>query len=203
MPRSQEAFDLLAPDTMAAARPRWRAAAAQPGAAWGGFLIWPSLGAAAITDSNPLQAHGGGPAASGMRLTPRFAAERETGVRATVFYGAADARLYPARPDADQLDGRLGLLHDWAPRRDLIMRLQGELSQARDRLDSPAAITGTRARRPFTTRAAALAASVQKTVSAFFVTLGGGVSRTGFTDGGLRTAAGAPAVSDETRTDLR
>lgn len=203
MPRSQEAFDLLAPDTMADARPRWRAATAQPGAAWGGFLVWPSVGVAAVVDSNPLQAHAGGSAAAGLRLTPHFAAERQSGVHATVVYGAADARLYPARPDADQLDGRIGVLHDWAPRRDLILRLQGDVSQARDTIDSPAAIAGVAARHPLTARVASVAGSVQKTASAFFVTLGGGAAHAGFTEAGLRTTAGTRAISDETRLDLR
>lgn len=57
MPKPQEAFDYLAPDTMAAARPRWRAAAPQAGAASGGSLFWPSIGVGAVADSNPLQSH--------------------------------------------------------------------------------------------------------------------------------------------------
>ena len=94
----------------------------QAGARFGGFLIWPSLGGGALVDSNPLQRHDATSPAAGLRLTPRIVAERTTGVHATAIYGWADARLYPARPDADQLDGRLGVLHDWAPRRDLIVQ---------------------------------------------------------------------------------
>ena len=203
MPKPQDAFDLLAPDTMADAHPRWRGAAAQAGAAWGGFLAWPSLGAGALVDSNPLQRHVANGAATGLRLTPRLVIERESGVHASAFYGAADARLYPARPDADQLDGRIGVLHDWAPRRDLILRLQGELSQARDPLDSRVAVTGTARGDPFTSRTASATASMQKSFEALFVSLGGGVARSTFTGTAVRTTTGAPGLSAETGTEIK
>lgn len=203
MPKPNEALDYLTPSLMAEARPRWQAAAPDAGAAWGGFLVWPSIGAEALVDSNPLQSHDPHGVAPGLQLTPRIVAERESGVHATAFYGAADAELYPARPDADQLDGHVGLLHDWAPRRDLILRLQGDLAQARDAIDSRAAVTGEARGRPFTERAATLAASAQKTFDRLFVTLGGDVVRTSYDDGALRTVTGARAVSDETGADLK
>jgi hypothetical protein len=203
MPKPNEALDYLAPTLMADARPRWQAAAPDAGAASGGFLVWPSAGVEALVDSNPLQLHDPHGAVPGLRLTPRVVAERESGVHATAFYGVADAELYPARPDADQLDGHVGILHDWAPRRDLIFRLQGDVAQARDAVDSRAAVTGTARGRPFTERVATLAASAQKTFDRLFVTFGGDAIRTSYTDGGLRTATGARAVSDQGGTDVQ
>lgn len=203
MPKPTEALDYLAPSLMADARPRWQAAAPDAGAAWGGFLVWPTAGAAALVDSNPLQRHRPHGVEPGLRLTPRVVAERESGVHATVLYGLADAALYPARPDADQLDGRIGVLHDWAPRRDMIVRLQADLAEARDALDSRAATTGTDGGRPFMERTATLAGSAQKTFDRLFVSLGGDAVQTHFSDGGLRTVSGARAVSDQSGTDIR
>ncbi|MDX7953519.1 outer membrane beta-barrel protein [Lichenihabitans sp. Uapishka_5] len=202
MPKPQDALDYLTPATMAEARPRWRAAA-QSGAAWGGFLAWPSIGVGAVVDSNPFQRRRPGRAEPGLRLTPRLLVERQGGVHATVLYGAADTQLYPAQPDADQLEGRVGVLHDWAPRRDLILRLQGEVAQVRDRIDNSAAVFGRDRGRPLGTRDATLAASVQKTFGLAFATLGGAVSKASFTDGATRGSASTLGLSAQTRTDVK
>ena len=127
MPRADEATDYLSPKVMAEARPQWRPATGQAGASWGGFLVWPSAKAGALLDTNPLQLHRPGSPDAGLRIAPALVAERDGGVHDTVFYANADARLYAATPRADQLDGRMGALHDWAISRDLIVRLQGDL----------------------------------------------------------------------------
>ncbi|MCW6506558.1 outer membrane beta-barrel protein [Lichenifustis flavocetrariae] len=203
MPSAQEATEYLSPKIMADAHPRWRAADSQAGAAWGGFLAWPSLGVGALVDSNPSQAHGPHATTLGTRITPTVVVERESGVHATAFYGWADAQLYPARPDADQLDGRVGILHDWAVSRDLMVRLQGDLSQTRDRLDSREAVTGSSQGQPFQRRDATLAASVQKTFNHLFASVAGDVVHSSFAGGAVRTRDGAPGLSDQTAVEVK
>jgi opacity protein-like surface antigen len=65
-------------------------------------------------------------AAAGVRLQPRFAAYRETGIHRTKVYGAGDFTLVPAVDKYNLINGQIGFAHVWEVKRDLLVKFQGQ-----------------------------------------------------------------------------
>lgn len=195
VPRSDEATDYLVPELMANARPRWTPSRPDGAVAWGGFLIWPSATLGPLVESNPLQRHVGGRTEAGMHFAPRFLAERDSGVHSTTLYAFGGAKLYPGDSKANTLIGHVGGLHDWALRRDLIVRLQLDASRHADPFNNLRLIPGASNRDVLQESRGLASASVQKTFGRLFVVLSGTALRTSYD---AREAKAETFLSDET-----
>ena len=194
LPRADEATDYLAPRAMADQRPRWTPDRRDESATWGGFLLWPTATLGVLADSNPFQRHASAKAATGFRFAPHIVAERDDGVHATAVYAAGDIRLYPGHDSADMVEGRAGLLHDWALRRDMIVRVQGEVARRQDPFETVDVIPGSNRHDTLQNTIGTATISGQKTFERLFLTLSGTVLRSHYDALGT----GTQNLSDET-----
>ncbi len=181
LPRPDEAADLLfLPAFLANAHPRWTAEHRNQAAVVGELLVWPSATIGGVFDSNPFQQHRGAHGAAGVAVAPQLLAEREAGPVSTDLYAAGDLRLYPGTAQADALDGRAGVLHNWEISRDMTVRLQGEVARRTDPFDN-AALVAAHADRGLIFETDVLgAASVQKSFDRMFVAVSGTALRASF-----------------------
>ena len=199
LPRSDEATDFLAPRFIADLHPRWTADHHAESLLLGDMLLWPAVTVGPILDSNPFQQTHPKRAAVGVGILPAALIERESGVHRTLGYLAGDLRFYPDIQGADVENGRVGLLHDWALRRDLTVRLQGEIARTTDPFNTTELVAAGASPGLISRTDLLAAGSVQKTFDRLFVSLSGTALRSRLdASRSLSGTIGSQALSSET-----
>ena len=76
----------------------------------GDWLVYPTVFAGALFDSNPSQSSSGAKSSAGGRLVPSLLAETTNGISKTTLYGMADAQLYTnqSNGNSDTVAARAG-----------------------------------------------------------------------------------------------
>lgn len=98
----------------------------------GAWLVYPSVSAGVVYDSNIFQTSTNRVSALGARVVPTFNAIRDDGIHKSTLYGTADARFYAQHGEADWITARAGLTHDYEVMRDLVVRFQGDYTRQTD-----------------------------------------------------------------------
>lgn len=199
LPRPDEATDFLAPQSLIDAHPRWTTEHSRKSAHLADFLVWPAVTLGPVVDSNPFQRRRPGKPALGIALAPALLAERDSGVHRTTLYGAGDVQLFPQSGDADTVNGRAGVLHDWTLQRDVTVRIQGEITRRTDPFNTTQ-LLAPNARRALLEETDAIgAASVQKTFDHLFVVVSGTALRSTYdAPPDVRNQIGPRSLSSET-----
>ena len=199
LPRADEATDVLAPRFIADGHPRWTADHSAESAVLGNMLVWPAATVGPLIDSNPFQQKHPRRAAVGIGFAPAILAEHESGPHRSLGYAAGDLRFFPGETGADVENGRAGLLHDWTLRRDLAVRLQGEIARTTDPFDTTQLVAAATGPGLIAETDLIGAGSVQKTFERLFVSVSGTALRSSFdASRSLRGGAGSQALSSET-----
>lgn len=123
---AEETFSLLSPKPISTYNPLLKPNRDYTGEPLGDWMLYPSLLAGAIFDSDPLQSPASIHSAVGTRLHPAIVADHESGAQKTSIYGNADARIYPDLSSGDAVDAQAGFTHVWEAQRDLTFKAQGE-----------------------------------------------------------------------------
>lgn len=199
LPRPDEATDVLAPQSLIDAHPRWTADHSRKSVRLADFLVWPAVTVGPVVDSDPVQQRRPGKPSVGVALAPELLAERDSGVHRTTLYGAGDLRLFPDGDDADTINGRVGVLHDWTLRRDLAVRMQGEIARRTDPFNTTQSLAPN-ARRGLLEETDAIGTmSVQKTFDHLFVVVSGTALRSTYdAPRDVRDQIGPRSLSNET-----
>ena len=145
----------------------------------GGWMLYPTMLVGGVYDDNVFQTKTNRKGAGGVRFRPSLIAEDNNGIHKTQVYGLGDIRIYPSYSQANVFEGRAGVAHVWQADRDLEVRIQGDYTRRQDPSSSGGAnaFGVTTYSKPQTSNAFTGTASVQKNFNAFFVGLGGSVSR--------------------------
>jgi Putative beta-barrel porin 2 len=98
------------------------------------WLLYPTVFAGAIYDSNVRQSATDKTSSWGARLVPSLLAEATDGIHKTTLYGMADVRLYTDHQadNADTTAARAGFMQRFQPMPDLVFNVQGDYTRQRD-----------------------------------------------------------------------
>jgi len=152
------------------------------------WLVYPSIFAGAIYDSNINQSATAKKSGWGGRLVPSFLAEATDGIHKSTFYGMADIRGYSARDSdiGDSIAARTGFIQRYQPRPDIVFNAQVDYTRQRDLFSTfgidhsvttlnPTAVGLMPLTNPLAYNQFAATVSVQKTFDRAFVNFGGSV----------------------------
>src|SRR5262245_10425437 len=97
-----------------------------------GWLLYPSVFAGAMYDSNVNQGATNRGASAGGRLVPSLLAENTDGIHKTTFYGMADGRAYTDDSVSSTVAARTGIIQRYQPLADLTFTAQGDYTRQKD-----------------------------------------------------------------------
>jgi hypothetical protein len=176
-----------------------------------GWLLYPSLFAGALYDTNPAQSPTNKPSSFGGRVVPSLLAEATDGINKSTFYGMLDARGYSADAAStnDTVSARTGFIQRYQPTPDWVVNAQADYTRQRDLFSTfgidnsvntlnPTAVGLSPAVNPIAYNQYSATTSVQKTFGPAFLTLGGSVVDIAYDN----TAAGAPSTDGATYTGV-
>jgi Putative beta-barrel porin 2 len=152
------------------------------------WLLYPTVFAGAVYDSNVRQTDIDKVSSWGARLVPSLLAEATDGIHKTTLYGMADVRLYGDH-DADNADAtaaRAGFIQRYQPMSDLVFNVQGDYTRQRDLFSTfgidhsvttlnPTSIGLAPVANPVAYNQFSAAASVQKSFDRMFISFAGSV----------------------------
>src|SRR5712691_29028 len=154
----------------------------------GNWLLYPTIFAGAVYDSNVRQTETDRVSSWGARLVPSLLAEATDGIHKTTLYGMADVRLYTDHQadNADATAARAGFMQRFQPMPDLVFNVQGDYTRQRDLFSTfgidhsvttlnPTAIGLAPVVNPLPYNQFSAAASVQKAFDRAFVSFGASV----------------------------
>jgi hypothetical protein len=106
----------------------------ESGIALGSWMLYPSIFAGVIFNSNVYQTQLDPKGAIGSRITPNLEIDQDDGLHKTTVYANADAQLYPGAPSnhgltASTISGRAGLAHFWEPMSDLSVHFSSDFTR--------------------------------------------------------------------------
>ena len=109
-------------------------AAPSGGIPYGSWMLYPSLFAGAVLDDNVYRTRSNRTSAAGVRLSPAFEADLDTGVHKTTIYGNLDTKIFPGYnaslgETATTISGRGGFAHAWSPTSDLVVRASADFTR--------------------------------------------------------------------------
>src|SRR5436190_10670544 len=150
----------------------------------GDWLLYPTLFAGAIYDTNVDQAPSGR-SSPGARLVPSLLAETTNGLLKSTLYGMADGRLY-TRGSGNTLAARAGVIENYQGLPDLNFYAQGDYTRQKDLFSTfgidhsvttlnPTAIGLSPVVNPLTYNQGSVTATVQKNFDRAFVNFGASV----------------------------
>lgn len=179
----------------------------------GDWLVYPTVFAGALFDTNPSQSSSGAKSSAGGRLVPSLLAETTNGISKTTLYGMADAQLYTnqSNGNSDTVAARAGFIENYELMPDLIFNGQGDFTRQRDvfstlgidhsvsALQNPTGIGLAPVNNPLTYNQYSGVATLQKNFDRAFVTLGGSVVALQY-DHSPSAGAPSPNSVDTTQT---
>jgi hypothetical protein len=144
-----------------------------------GWLLSASAGFGGRYDSNVNSTAVNQKAVWGANFQPLLTAEYNTGIQRTLLYLNGDITYYPSIGRVN-LDGtRTGLIHVWEIQRDLIFRIQGQVSEAQVGSSFNNFLTsGIYATTPVSYTQLFGSTSIQKEFGMFFTAIGGSITGT-------------------------
>ncbi|HEY1796198.1 MAG TPA: outer membrane beta-barrel protein [Stellaceae bacterium] len=178
----------------------------------GDWLLYPTIFAGALFDSNPSQSSSGAKSSAGARLVPSLLAETTNGISKTTIYGMADAQLYTNQSgsNSNTVAARAGFIENYQFAPDLVFNGQGDFTRQRDLFSTfgidhavatpqnPTGIGLAPVNNPLTYNQYSGSATLQKNFNQAFVSLGGSVIDLEYDH--ASTAAPSPNGVDTTET---
>jgi len=144
-----------------------------------GWLLYSGLGWGATCDNNVNSTPINRVSACGPSIQPSLVAQWNTGIQRTLVYGVGDIRYYPSLEQVDVLDTTLGVAHVWEIQRDLIFRIQGQVTQGEQGSAFSNFIPlGVFATSPVRYTQEFGSTSIQKNFGSFFTAVGGSITGT-------------------------
>ncbi len=105
-------------------------AAAEGALPLGSWLVYPSMFAGVVYDTNIDQVNTGARSAVGLRFTPSISGVRDDGVNQTTLYGMVDGRLYSkSGNNADVVSAKIGVTDRYQPVSDWIFNVTGDFTR--------------------------------------------------------------------------
>ncbi len=138
----------------------------------GDWMLFPNIFVGASYDSNVYSTQTNPVSDIGLRLTPAITAVDDNGVHKTTLYANGDFYFYKSNPNADVVNGHVGVEHRWEAERDLVFQLNADVSRLTDTSTIGTVVNGATLRPTFYESYVA-SATVQKDFGNMFVKVGG------------------------------
>lgn len=171
LPGVDDGQSLLSPRSISKSNPLDRPSRDYVGVPVAGWMLYPTLLAGVVFDDNIYQTSQNKTAATGIRVRPSLVAVYSNGIHKAALYGEADARFYPSQDNGNVVEGRLGGVYTYEMTRDLVFRVQGEVSRHTDVFNEARGVGVTNVA-PQRYNQYLGAVSAQKTFGRFFTALG-------------------------------
>lgn len=193
---SDDALALLAPVPLSTKNPLLRPQRAYQGVAMADWLLYPSLALGAVYDDNLGWAPKRPRRATGFRVAPDFAAERDVDGHRLLLHAGGDARLFPGDTHANMIDAALGGAYRWRVAPDLTFKATAKVARVSLPVGAGVVATplgATTLVSPLTQDRAEASLAAQKSFGRAFVGLSFETAKSAFQP--LDTAAGRVAQS--------